>query len=224
MRRVREVISASLLAGTAVVALAVSASASTPSGVGHAACLPRGAHTLAADRVAVAFSWHGSVWGCLAATGERRNLAGAGFCNRAPGRAAPVRLAGEVVVYGLASCGVDTGSSTVVVLDLATGKRLADLTASTLPIGPESYVSVESLVLRADGAVGWIAHIASLVGRQGVPYEVHRFSGGEPSLLDSGGKPSLLDSGPAIRPASLRLAGSTMTWRDGNSTRSASLK
>lgn len=215
MRRVREVISALLLAVVAVLAVAVSASAGTSSGGGHAACLPRGAHTLAADRVAVAFSWHGSVWACLAATGERRNLAGAGFCNRAAGRAAPVRLAGRTVAYGLERCGVDTGSSTVMVLDLAAGKRLADLTAATLPLGPESYVSVVSLVLRADGAVGWIAHVASLVGRAGAPYEVHGFSGG---------KSSLLDSGAAIGPASLRLAGSTMTWRDGKTTGSASLK
>lgn len=214
MRRVSEVISASLLASTAILAPGACVSAATPAASGPAHCLPRSAHTLAVDRTARVFSLHGSVYGCIDATGGRRNLGGGGICNAPPGRVAPVGLTGEIVAYGLERCGVDTGFSTIVVRDLATGRRLADRPAAILPVGPESYVSVASLVLQSDGAVGWIAGDSSLVSHRGTTFEVHRFEGG---------KSSLLDSGRAIQPTSLRLAGSRMTWRDGGVTRSASL-
>jgi hypothetical protein len=218
-----KVISTSLLASTAILVLAVWASVATPSGAdqgglpsgaGQGACLPQNAQTLAADHAARVFSWHGSVYGCLEATGTRLKLGGAGICNLPPGRAGPVRLSGAIVAYGLESCGVDTGSSLVVVRNLATTTRTAEVSAGTLPLGPESYVSVASLVLRHNGHVGWIATDSSLVGQHPTTYEVHRFTAG---------KSSLLDSGTAIHPGSLRLAGARMTWQNGTQKRSASL-
>jgi hypothetical protein len=222
MPRLGKVISASLRAGAAIVVLAVCAGTATPSAADSArvgrslgSCRAQGAATLAADRVAVVFSSHGSVYACLQATGARRKLGSAGVCNLAPGRVAPVRLAGEIVAYGLARCGVDTGSSSIVVRDLVTGKRLANVPAGTIARGPESYVLVESLVLTGGGGVGWIAVDESLVRTRPSIYEVHRFMGA---------KSALLDHGSAIDPASLRLAGSRMTWRNGQTMRSARLK
>jgi hypothetical protein len=215
MRRLGLVISSSLLAGAAILVLVVSASAGTPSGGGHASCLPQGAHTLAGDNVAVVFSWHGSIYGCLAATGARENLGGARVCNVPRGRVGPVKLVRAIVAYGLETCGVDAGSSDVVVRNLTTARRLADPVAGTLPRGPESFVSVTSLALRGDGAVGWIARDDSLVGQRPTTYEVHSFTAG---------KASLLDSGTSIAPGSLRLAGARMTWRHGSATRSATLR
>jgi hypothetical protein len=215
MRRVGKLIFALMLAGAAILVLVVSASGGTPSGGGHASCLPQGARTLAADDVAVVFSWHGSIYGCLAATGARANLGGAGVCNVPGGRVGPVKLARATVAYGIERCGVDTGSSEIVVRSLASAKRPADLVAGTLPRLPESFVSVASLVLRRGGALAWIARDASIVGQHPPTYEVHRYAAG---------KSSLLDSGPAIDPASLRLAGRRVTWRDGSATRSASLR
>ncbi|HWF51303.1 MAG TPA: hypothetical protein VG294_11750 [Solirubrobacteraceae bacterium] len=203
-----------ILAGAAILVLVVSASGGTPSRGGHASCLPQGAHTLAADDVAVVFSWHGSIYGCPAATGTRENLGGAGVCNVPGGRVGPVKLARATVAYGLETCGVDTGSSQVVVRNLTSAKRLADLIAGTLPRLPESFVSVAALVLRRGGALAWIARDASIVGQHPPTYEVHRYTAG---------KSSLLDSGPAIDPASLRLAGRRMTWRHGSATRSSTL-
>ncbi|MDQ6806542.1 MAG: hypothetical protein M3065_16605, partial [Actinomycetota bacterium] len=191
------------------------ASAATPSVTVPPSCLPVGATTLAADRGAVAFSWHGSVYACLAATGARTKLGSATVCNVRPGRVAPVRLVGKFVAYGLASCGVDTGSSDVVIRNLVTGKRLADLTAGTVPRLPESFVLVGSLVLKGDSAAGWIAVDESLVRTRPSSYEVHRFTGG---------KSFLLDSGVTIDPSSLQLVGSRMTWQDGTQTRSTKLK
>jgi hypothetical protein len=214
MPRVGNVIWASSLAGAAILVLAVWAPAAMRSGAGRAACVPRGAHTLASDHAAQVFSWNRSVYACLGTTGAREKLGGADICNLPPGRVAPVKLAGPIVAYGLERCGVDTGSSTVVVRNLASAKPLADLPAGTLALGAESYVSVASLVLRRDGAAGWIATDSSLAGHRPTTYEVHRFTAG---------KSSLLDSGTAIGPDSLRLAGSRMTWRDGGRERSAGL-
>jgi hypothetical protein len=213
MRRVAKTFTASLLALTALLAPAAIAVASGPPASVQARCLPLGARSLAASRTARVYSWHGAVYGCVDATGQLRKLGGAGVCNRPDGAVAPVTLAGTVLAYGLERCGVDTGSSTVVVLNLSTGIRRADVPAATLPAGAESYSSVTALVLRRDGAAGWIARSASLAGRRTI-YEVHRFAGGKSSLLDSGG---------SIAPGSLRLAGSLMTWRHGTATRSARL-
>ncbi|HWF26469.1 MAG TPA: hypothetical protein VG275_13520 [Solirubrobacteraceae bacterium] len=213
MRRVAKTFTASLLALTALLIPAAIGAASGPPASVQARCLPRGARSLAADRTARVYSWHSAVYGCVDATGQLRKLGGAGVCNRLDGAVAPVALAAATVAYGLERCGVDTGSSTVVVLNLITGIHRADLPAATLPTGPESHSSVTSLVLRRDGAAAWIARSASLVRRR-TTYEVHRFAGGKSSLLDSGG---------SIAPGSLRLAGSLMTWRHGMATRSARL-
>jgi hypothetical protein len=55
----------------------------------------------------------------------------------------------------------------------------------------------------------------SLVGRASAQLEVQR--------ADRQGH-SVLDSGRSIQARSLRLRGSTLTWRDGSGTRSATLR
>jgi hypothetical protein len=129
-------------------------------------------------------------------------------------RVAPVTVAGELAAYGLEQCGVDTGSTNVVVRRLTDGASLRSLPATTKPLGPESYQSVSSLVLKGDGAVAWIGVGHSIV-RRGSSAEVHR--------ADRRGQ-ALLDSGTAIDPRSLRLHGSTLSWRHADFTRSASLR
>jgi hypothetical protein len=73
---------------------------------------------------------------------------------------------------------------------------------------------VDSLVLRADGDLAWIAVGSSIVAHNRV-VEVH--------AQDRTGN-HLLDTGAAVRPASLRLHGVELTWRDGRTLRSATLR
>src|SRR5205807_5844094 len=73
-------------------------------------------------------------------------------------------LAGDVVAYGLQQCGVDTGIASVPVRRLSDGKRLSWYSAVTGSVGPESFESVNSIVVKRDGAVAWIATLNSIIG------------------------------------------------------------
>lgn len=123
-------------------------------------------------------------------------------------------VAGVLAAYGLTSCGVDLGTTSVIVRRLSDGRRLVDDGANSLPLGAESYQSVDSLVLRADGDVAWIAVGSSIVGHTRV-VEVH---------VQDGTGNHLLDSGAAVRTGSLRLRGVKLTWLHGRKLHSATLR
>jgi hypothetical protein len=122
-------------------------------------------------------------------------------------------VAGDLAAFGREECGVDTGSAEVVVKRLTDGKRLLIAAATTSP-GVESFQSVASVVLKRDGAVAWIGTGSSIV-RHAHKVEVYK--------ADSHGSVRLLDSGLSVAPSSLRLHGSTLSWKHGGSTRTASL-
>jgi hypothetical protein len=129
------------------------------------------------------------------------------------GRAGPIALAGAVTAYGYTRFGVDTVTTEVVVRRLTDGATLEELPASGV-VGPESFQSVESIVVKVDGAVAWIGSDTSIISHRGPRIEVRAASGSSNSLLDSG---------PRIDPRSLRLHASTLSWRDGAVTRHATL-
>jgi hypothetical protein len=177
-----------------------------------ASCGPAAATTLASNRSARIYNSGGWVYGCVRATGHRVKLGNARFCVRSQ-RAAPVALAGTLAAYGLETCGVDTGSSVVIVRQLTDGRTLRTLPATTGPQPPESYQQVGSIVVKRDGAVAWIGTSNSII-RHNEAVEVHR--------ADSRGKAEL-DSGAAIQFGSLRLHASTLSWRHGSATKSSTL-
>jgi hypothetical protein len=123
-----------------------------------------------------------------------------------------VKVAGNVTAYALTTCGIDTGSTEVIVRRLTDGQQRASEPATTTRL-VESYTAVDSLVMRADGAVAWIAVNHSIV-RHASATEVHK--------LDH--RFLLLDSGSGIDPRSLRLHKSKLTWKHRGATRSASLR
>jgi hypothetical protein len=176
------------------------------------ACGPASARTLESDSIARVYSSGGSIYGCARGASRVYRLGNAQICIRA-GRAGPVVLLGTLVGYGFEMCGVDTGSSEVIVQRLSDGHKLRTEAAITGQVGPESYGAVRSIALRGDGAVAWIAQASSII-RRGQITEVHR--------ADRRGT-ATLDSGNTIDPASLRLRGSTVTWRHGTATRTATL-
>ena len=178
---------------------------------GH--CGPASATTLAHDNVARVYAVDNAVYGCATGAGHSFRL-GARLSCVGTSRAGPVfALAGRLVGYGLSRCGVDTGFTQVVVRRLTDGTQLRSLPATGV-VGPESYQSVGSLVLRADGGVAWIGTGSSIVGGRKL-IEVRK--------ADRSGA-ALLDSGRAVDSGSLRLHGSKLTWMHGGQVRSATLQ
>lgn len=203
-----------LLVGLAVLAAAswsVHSTTSSASASSSAHCGPATARTLAADAVARVYMLADTVYGCSVRGGRTFKLGQHTTCI-GTSRADPVTVAGPYAAYGLATCGVDTGFTEVVVRNLADGTRLRAAPA-TSPPGPESYQSVDSLVLSSDGAVAWIGTGSSIVGKHSLT-EVRR--------ADRAGD-VLLDSGAAVGTRSLRLRHSRLTWKHGSTTRSATL-
>jgi hypothetical protein len=186
-------------------------SSTAGSGGSHRACGPAQSTTLAAGSVARVYSVGQVVYGC-AARGGRAFRLGASMRTLREGRAGPIALAGTVAAYGLTQFGVDTVRTEVVVRRLTDGATLANLPASRA-VGVESFQSVGSIVVKADGAVAWIGSDRSIIAHR-AQIEVHAAHGSSDSLLDAG---------PDIAPASLRLDGSTLTWQVGGATRHATL-
>lgn len=183
-------------------------------GAGSAAaavrCAPAGAQIRLTDRHAQVYALHKAIYACDQRTRRTTKLGQTTICV-ASARVDHLALAGDVVAYGLDRCGVDTGSTTVIVRRLSDGKRLHSFAALT-GAGPESYQSVTSLVVKPDGSVAWIATVHSIVATS---------EGGGPEVHANG---KLLEAGE-IELHSLRLRGSTLTWRDGGGKkRSATLR
>jgi hypothetical protein len=175
-------------------------------------CGPESAQTLAVSPQARVYLSSGQVYGCAIATGQSYHL-GAGQHSFREGRVGVIAVAGRYAGYGLTSFGVDMVSAQVIVRSLANGNVLHQA-AATSRVLVESFQSIDSIVLKPDGAVAWISQVGSVISH-GRYLEVHR--------LDSRGQ-GLLDSGAGIVSRSLRLHGSTVTWRDGSNARSASLR
>jgi hypothetical protein len=198
----------------AVIGLTVAVGASAPAlgSSGHSVCDRPGSRTLASDAQARVFSAQQSVYGCSRPAHRITRLGSSGNCFE-DARLSRVALAGATVAYGLQRCGVDTGFSQVVVRRLSDGTQLGSFAATEKSLGPESTNSVDSLVVRPDGAAAWIGVGSSIIG-QGQDTEVRSGHGTEHKLLDSGSQ---------IGPGSLRLHGSRLTWLHGHAGRSATL-
>ena len=177
-----------------------------------AVCGPGPAHTLASDAVARVYSSAGNAYGCVAGGARSYKLGTTGFCIGAE-RIQTVRVADRLAAYGLQMCGVDTGNATVNVRSLATGASLAQRPATT-KIGVEGFQSIDSLVVKADGAVAWIA-TANSIGKPTFVRQLQR--------LDTRGF-AVLDSGRDVNAASLRLHGSRLSWKHATAARTATLR
>ena len=154
----------------------------------------------------------GIAYGCVVGQVGRLRLGAVGF---SPGRAHidAVRVAGRIAAYGLLTSGVDTGLATVNVRRLTTGEQVVQRPATT-SVGVEGFQSVESLVLKSDGAVAWIATARSI----GPPKFIRQVE-----RLDERGF-RRLDSGPDVAASSLTLHGFRLAWKHGASTRTTTLR
>ena len=193
------------LLGPSGAALAQSPAGTSP------LCGPTSARTLAASHQARVYGSGAVVYGCAKSGRSSIRLGERGSCIGAA-RIVPITVTDSLAAYGSETCGIDTGSTLVVVRRLTDGQQLHSSPAAA-PVGPESYETVTSLVLKGDGAVAWIATVMS-IGNHRAAVEVWR--------SDRHGT-TRLDSRADTRPRSLRLRGSTLRWRDGTQTHTAVL-
>lgn len=168
---------------------------------------------MAANARVRVFLLRGTVYGCSLRTHNQFRLGIVKNCQTAA-RVGPVVVAGDEAAYGLERCGIDTGSTEVIVRRLTDGRQLRSEASIAGMLGPESFESVDSLVLKPDGAAAWIATGKSIVHVGSKLVELHR--------VDSRGS-ALLDSGTAIKPGSLVLHGSRLSWRHGGAVRTSTL-
>jgi hypothetical protein len=173
-----------------------------------AICVPASGQVKLSDARAQVYALGKAIYACDQRTRHTTRLGQATVCI-GTARVDHMALAGDVVAYGLDRCGVDTGSTTVIVRRISDGKQLHSYAAITGPGLVESYQTIDALIVTSKGLVAWIATDSSIIGR-GRRIEVH-------------GNGRLLDSGAGIARTSLRLHGSTLSWRDGGSTRTATL-
>jgi hypothetical protein len=169
---------------------------------------------LAFSAVARAYSVGGVVYGCSVPGHHRFRLGNASTGLFPRTHIDGVAVGGRVAAYGQATMGVDTRPVEVIVRRLSDGVQLGTFPA-TNAVFAESFQSIGSIVVRGDGAVAWIGELNSIGARH-------------PTIQVLKARPSdtrgtVLDSGTAIDPASMRLDGSTLTWRHGGATRHAPL-
>jgi len=181
-------------------------------GPGPAVCEPFQAHTLASDPTAVVYSLDGAAYACVRPVGPAYKLGSVRLCIGAT-RVGPFALAGDVVAYGSETCGVDFSSTQAVARNLENGHILHREPATSVSL-VEQEGGLQSIVVKADGSMAWVATEQSL-GNQRRLLQVRK---------DDRGGDALLGSSLAVLPSSLRLHGSRLTWRVAGKLRSATLR
>ncbi len=157
--------------------------------------------------------------GCAYRAGVEKQI---GFKNAAAGEGAVatrnVRLSGKLVAYEDFATGIPSSAPSapsgvayrILVIDLVSrhGVRSAPTgkpTAAQQDGALEGVGPTTDLVLKRDGAVAWIVNDDFPPATP--TYQVWKY--------DVGAQPVMLASGHDIAPGSLRLAGSTLRWRQG---------
>ena len=166
-----------------------------------ARCGPTAATTLGASPQARVYALGKSVYACAPGHGAPYRIGGSGPCNGST-HIGPVAVAGTIAAYGATQCGVDTGSATIVVRDVASRHQLAVLASYSGPAHVESYQWIGSVVANRSGAAAWIVRESSIVAHSAT-IEVVRRAGSSTQVVASGSK---------ISPSSLQLHGSTISW------------
>jgi hypothetical protein len=203
------VISATLVACTEVAA-----------GHGYRSrCAPPHAQTIAKNRYIRVYSLQGSAPGqggtyaCLLRRGNTVALARRRQFR--PDSIDHIVLAGTIVAYTDSTHGVDTGSTDIVVVNVASRRTLRTIPGAggfvdACVIG---FSDVTDLVVTDRGSVAWIVRKGANCTT--ATFEVHS--------ARASGAPVLLEEGPAIVPGSLRVSGQAVSWENSGQRKSASL-
>jgi hypothetical protein len=209
----RSLLALAALCGAAYVILFVLAASTRAQ---KAACGPTGAKTVVADSVGriyrvptgrTALGTLYDYYGCTPGAAKPQLLASTSALRRV--RA--IRLRGTMAGFIVDQHGVDTGSSTLTVRDLAGGKVLHTVSVSYMV--PRLFDSLVTYVLAPSGNVAWATERNPGFGPHS-EVTIHRAIGHTVTTLDHGS---------SIRASSLRLRGHALDWIGGGKLRHASL-
>src|SRR5437763_15651522 len=124
-----------------------------------------GARALATSRSVRVFRNREFVYACLN-TGEGFRLGRSGHCDQ-PNREGigQIALADRVLAFGLETCGVDTGSTNLIVTRLGDHTQITTFSPTLGDTGPESHYSIDSLVVTLGRTVAWIGSGSGIPGK-----------------------------------------------------------
>jgi hypothetical protein len=122
-------------------------------------------------------------------------------------------LADDFIGYIEAQFGVDSGSSTLIVVDVASRRRLHEIAAGHyVDAGILFSEGVTDFVVSNRGSLAWIT-----LRRKSALVEEERTV----QVVGPTGPPTVTDASTTINPTSLRLSDHTLSWSDGGSRRTA---
>jgi hypothetical protein len=236
MRTVIRGVTVALLAaacvGGALPAGAAQAPRDEPRAEAAANCsLPRGARRLLRTRSVVVYRievrtsfGHGRtlVYGCHRRSNRRTRLAdetlAEGFDETAQGFVS----AGNAVAFALYEQSEEGAIARVFSFDLARRRRVHSVPAGDPARGRALEVGVD-VVVKRNGSTAWIFERVDLANPDDDPVTGQRVTRRSVRKVDAGGQALLSFAGDIVA-RSLRLSGSTLTWREGAETRTAQLR
>jgi hypothetical protein len=207
---------ASLAALTLLALLAVPGAESAASTI--RGCPPSGARTIAHDRPVRVYrvGSEGPVVACLVGHSGHMTLLAkpAPCCHGLRGSVGSFELAGPILGYIETQFGVDSGSSRLMLLDVASHRVLRSIDGgSYVDAGLILSERIASFVLDSHGSLAWIASRSE--HRQPAQLSVHA---AVPHRA-----PETLDEGPSIDPHSLRLSLGRLSWSHEGVTQTVSI-
>jgi hypothetical protein len=208
-------------------------------GIGQAArrrtCPPAGAKLLAHDAILRVYETGTQSIDVVNGRGRFRRSTGTFACDTRTGArmtlvGPPIRtfglrravdsfvLAGPIVAYIETQSGIDTGTRSIHVIDVATRRVLREVSGAGGfgDAGFLGYESITEIVVDERGALAWISER----GRRGFHEVAPTFAVHAAGVT---GPPRVLDEGPGIGQTSLSLEGGTLRWWHDGVQRSAPL-
>jgi len=204
--------------GVAIAALIACAGATAGPGQ-RSSCPPPHARTIAKDRDMRVYSLtgktstRGGTYACLLHHGTIVTLSKPG--RRPHASIEHITLAETIVAFTESTHGVDTASTNIVVVDVASRRTLLTVPGAGGFIDAcfISFHEVTNLVVTDRGSVAWLV-------RKGTQCKTNTY---EVYSAQASGAPTLLEEGPTIVPGSLRLSNRTVSWENAGQRKSARL-
>jgi hypothetical protein len=192
-------------------------SAASTSRASRCKCPPHGAHVIAQDRVVRVYSISTRSSHAYAVRACRRGTSASVTLLPKHSLSPHVSvgqfvLAGDFVGYTETQFGVDSGSSTLIVVDVASRRTAHEISAGHyVDAGLLFSERVTDFVVSNRGSLAWIT-----VRRSSLVEEERTVQ-----VVGPTGTTTIADSNTTIDPTSLRLADHTLSWSDGGAQRTA---